>query len=184
MPSTGHRPPALLSRIAGAVLTLGTVAACRTLPTVPISTPEPLEVNLNMRLDIYQYRGDQPENKEEARNLAEAVERQRNRMKEIQTLKDNRLVGENHRGLLQLRETPAGEWGEYVKRTVEAENSDRNIMMRAEARETNRALHEVQTEHWRHRTSQSYKGEYIEIPGKTEGSFEWIQSPGASSSSP
>ena len=45
------------------------LAACKTLPQVPITTPKPLEVNLNMRLDVYQYRGDEPQDKEALKNL-------------------------------------------------------------------------------------------------------------------
>ncbi len=151
---------------------------CKTLPAVPLTTPEPLKVDLNMRLDVYQYRGDEPGDKEEIRSVGEAVERQRNRMAEIQELKNNRVVGEDHRGLLQLRQTPAGEWGDYVKRTVEEENTDRMLLMRHEAKESNRPLHEVQTEAWRLRADQAFKGEWIEVAGKTEGTFEWVQAAG------
>ncbi len=157
---------------------LAVVSGCKTLPAVPLTTPEPLKVDLNMRLDVYQYRGDEPGNKEEIRSIGEAVERQRNRMAEIQELKNNRIVGEDHRGLLQLRQTPAGEWGDYVKRTVEEENTDRTLLMRNEAKESNRPLHEVQAEAWRLRTDQAFKGEWIEVAGKTEGTFEWVQAAG------
>ena len=154
------------------------VSGCKTLPAVPLTTPEPLKVDLNMRLDVYQYRGDEPGDKEAVRSLGEAVERQRNRMAEIQELKNNRIVGEDHRGLLQLRQTPAGEWGDYVKRTVEEENTDRTLIMRSEAKESNRPLHEVQEEAWRLRADQAFKGEWIEVAGKAEGTFEWVQAAG------
>ena len=101
---------------------------CKSLPAIPLTTPQPLEVNLNMRLDVYQYRGDEPQDKEAVKTLAEATERQRNRMSEVQTIKDNRFIGEDHRGLLQLREVPAGDWGDYVKRTIDAENEDRMLL--------------------------------------------------------
>ncbi len=151
---------------------------CKTFPTVPLTTPEPLKVDLNMRLDVYQYRGDEPGDKEEVRSVSEAVERQRNRMAEIQELKNNRIVGEDHRGMLQLRQTPAGEWGDYVKRTVEEENTDRTLLMRHEAKESNRPLHEVQTEAWRLRADQAFKGEWVEVRGKADGTFEWVQAAG------
>ena len=160
------------------------LASCKTLPVVPLSTPEPLQVNLNMRLDVYQYRGEEPESKEEIKSLGEAVERQRNRMAEIQTLKDNRLIGEDHRGLLNLRQVPGGDWGDYVKRTVEEENADRMLIMRQEAKETDRQLHEVQREHWQVRIDQAFKGEYIEIPGKAAGTFEWIKATGQTKKEP
>jgi hypothetical protein len=154
------------------------MVSCKSLPAVPLTTPEPLKVDLTMRLDVYQYRGEEPGDKEELKSISEAVERQRNRMAEIQELKNNRIVGEDHRGQLNLRQTPAGEWGTYVKRTVEAENTDRMLLMRNEAKESNRPLHEVQAEAWRLRADQSFKGEWIEVPGKAPGTFEWAQATG------
>ena len=171
------RPAQLLALLSSLLL-----PACKTLPAIPLTTPEPLKVDLNMRLDVYQYRGEDPGDKTETRSLAEAVERQRNRMAEIQELKNNRIIGEDHRGLLSLRQVPAGEWGDYVKRTVEEENTDRTLLMRNEAKESNRQLHEVEREAWLQRSAQAFKGEWIEVPGKAEGTFEWIQSTGPKSS--
>lgn len=150
---------------------LGT--SCRTLPQVPITTPKPLEVNLNMRLDIYQYRGDEPLDKEATKSAAEATQRMRNRMAEIQELKNNQLVGEDHRGLLQIREVPAGEWGPRMKESVNAENEDRMLLMRQKAKEANRPLHEIQDDQWQLRTTQANQGEWVEVPGKSPGSFQW-----------
>ena len=153
------------------------LAACK-LPEVPITTPKPLEVNLNMRLDVYQYRGDdqyrgdEPQDKEALKNASEATERMRNRMQEIQTLKNNQLVSEDHRGLLQIREVPAGDWGAQVKKAVAAENEDRMLLMRQKAKESNRPLFEIEAEQWRLRSQQAETGEWIEIPGSTPGSFE------------
>jgi hypothetical protein len=149
------------------------LAACKTLPQVPITTPKPLEVNLNMRLDVYQYRGDEPQDKEALKNISEATERMRNRMEEIQTLKNNQLVSEDHRGLLQIREVPSGDWGVQVKKAVAAENEDRMLLMRQKAKEANRPLHEIEDEQWRLRSEQADAGDWIEVPGPTPGSFKW-----------
>jgi hypothetical protein len=162
-----------LSLIALAVLT-----GCKQFPAIPLTTPEPLEVNLNMRLDIYQYRGDEPDDKEAAKNVADAVTRQRNRMEEIQTLKNNRFIGEDHRGLLAMREVPAGDWGDYVKRTVDNENEDRNLLMRKQAKEQNKALNEIQAIQWKLRIDKAFKGEWIEVAGDKEGTFKWVQAEG------
>jgi len=146
---------------------------------VNLSSPEPIKVDVSMRLDVYQYKGDAPDKPDEAQvGYEEAVERQRNRMSEIQKLKDNRFVGEDHRGLLHLREKPAGDWGDYVERTVNAENEDRTILMRRTAKDTNQALHEVQDEQWKLRTDKAYKGEWVELPGDSANSYKWEQSDG------
>ena len=149
------------------------LAACKTLPQIPITTPKPLEVNLNMRLDVYQYRGDEPQDKEALKNATEATERMRNRMEEIQTLKNNQLVAEDHRGLLLIREVPSGDWGPQVKKAVAAENEDRMMLMRQKAKDANRPLHEIEDEQWHLRSEQADAGEWIEVPGPTPGSFQW-----------
>lgn len=152
------------------------LAACK-LPEVPITTPKPLEVNLNMRLDVYQYRGDEPQDKEALKNASETTERMRNRMQEIQTLKNNQMVSEDHRGLLQIREVPSGSWGAQVKKAVAAENEDRMLLMRQKAKEANRPLFEIEEEQWRLRSQQADPGEWIEVPGTTPGSFQLKQVP-------
>ncbi len=158
-------------------------SACKTLPAIPLTTPKPLEVNLNMRLDIYQYRGDEPLDNEATKNAGEATLRLRNRMQEIQTLKNNQLVGEDHRGQLLIREVPTGEWGPQMKKTVAAENEDRMLLMRQKAKEANRPLHEIEAEQWRLRTQQANTGEWIEVPGSAPGSFQWKRA-GAETSPP
>jgi hypothetical protein len=174
-------PRSSLSLIALAALTL---TGCKQFPAIPLTTPAPLEVNLNMRLDIYQYRGDEPGDKEAAKNASEATTRQRNRMEEIQTLKNNRFIGEDHRGLLAMREVPAGDWGDYVKRTVDNENEDRNLLMRKLAKEQNKALNEIQTIQWKLRIDKAFKGEWIEIAGEKEGTYKWVQAEGPKAKTP
>lgn len=149
------------------------------LPPINLATPEPIKVDVNIKLDVYQYKGDEPSAPDAAQvSYEESVERMRNRMAEVQKLKDNRLVGEDHRGLLHLREKPAGEWGDYVERTVSDENADRTILMRRQAQDTNRALHEVQEEQWKLRTEKAYEGEWIEIPGDKPNTYRWVQAKG------
>ena len=157
------------------LLVCGLLAACKQMPEVPITTPKPLEVNLNMRLDVYQYRGDEPADKEAGKALDEANTRMRNRMAEIFNFKANELVGENHRGLLDIRQVPAGKWGEDVKKQVSAENEDRMLLMRQKAKDSSRALQEVQDEQWKIRTRQANAKEWIEVPGKNPGTFQWIR---------
>jgi hypothetical protein len=148
------------------------------LPDVNLATPKPIEMNLNMRLDVYQYSGDAPSDKETAKEQANLAERQRNRSEEIQTLKNNRLVGENHLGLLQTRDLPAGKWGEYVKKTVEEENADRLSLMRKEAEKTERSLNLVQAEQWKLRSEKAFKGEFIELPDTKPETYRWVQAEG------
>ena len=157
------------------VLLCALFTACKQMPEVPITTPKPLEVNLSMRLDVYQYRGDEPADKEASKAFDEANTRMRNRMAELFNFKANDLVGENHRGLLEIREVPAGKWGEDVKKQVAAENEDRMLLMRHKAKESSRSLQEVQDEQWKIRTRQANAKEWIEVPGKNPGTFQWVR---------
>ena len=50
--------------------------------------------------------------------------------------------------------------------------------MRNEAKESNRPLNEIEIEAWKLRADQAFKGEYIEVAGKTPGAFEWVQATG------
>jgi hypothetical protein len=169
--------PRHLSQAALALALLGSVS-CQSFK-VDLQSPEPIKVDVNMRLDVYQYKGDEPDkpNAEQAR-YDEAQTRIRNRGAEIQTFKNNGLVGEDHRGLLFLREKPAGEWGDRVESKVNEENEDRNLLIRHEAKASNRAMHEVQEEFWKSRTSHAFHGEWIEVPGDKPNTFKWVQAQG------
>ena len=149
-------------------------SACKQLPEIPITTPEPLQVNLNMRLDVYQYRGDEPDDKEASKALSEANTRMRNRMSEIFRYKEPGDVGENHRGLLEIRQVPASE-GDAVKKAVADENTDRMLVMRRKAAESNRTLQEIQDEQWKLQIGQASDIHWIEVPGTNPGTFKWMR---------
>jgi hypothetical protein len=87
-------------------------------------------------------------------------------------------VGENHLGHLHIRELPAGKWGDYVKKTVDEENTDRTSLMRSQAEKNQRSLSEVQNEQWKLRIEKAFKGEFIEVPSDTGDSYKWIQAEG------
>lgn len=177
-------------RSAAVLATLGSVylLGCSSLPDVNLTTDEPLKVDINVRLDVYQHEGKEGEQVGEstgdeaataikdAKVSADLVaKRKRDRMEEIQELKNNRLVGENHRGLLTIRKLPLDDYGDYVKKTVDDENYDRNYLMRVEAKERSSLLHTVQETTWKENVARAYKGEWIEVTGDQEGTFVWKQ---------
>jgi uncharacterized protein YdbL (DUF1318 family) len=159
-----------VSRVA--VLLLPVLAACS--PTVRVATPEPLKVDVDMRVDIYQHAtSDAPAEGPDA----EAQDRRRARMAEIQTLKNGRVVGENRHGLLSLVQAPPGEYGDYARRTVEAENADRLALMKQLAAERRVPMAQIETEQatlWRER---AFPGEWTETQG-TDGTWRWEQKQG------
>lgn len=147
---------------------------------VNVSTDEPLKVDLSMEVHVYQH-GEPDEAEKEARAThKEAMTRRRNRMQEIQDLKNNRLVGEARDGTLAIRSLPAGDYGDYVKATVEAENEDREFLMEHEAGEKSVPVDEVRRLQWRHWQRKSFPGEWIEVETDTAGEYRWIQKKGTS----
>lgn len=150
------------------------LSACKQLPEIPITTPEPLKVDLNMRLDVYQYRGDEPDDKEASKALSEANTRMRNRMADIFRYKEPGHIGENHRGLLEIRQVPSSE-GAVMKKAVEDENADRLLVMRRKAIESDRTLQEVQEDQWKLQIRQASEVHWIEVPGANPGTFKWMR---------
>jgi hypothetical protein len=158
------------------------LAACTNGPTINIGTKQPLKVDplkvdLNMRVDVYQ-RSDTTVQKRTAATAPVETEdvhmRLRNRMGEVQALKNNRIVGESRQGLLEIRNKPPGEFGEYVQRLVDAENKDRAVMMQDVAKTKNLALEEVQRQQAELARNKAFNGEWIEVP-LSDGTFVWKQ---------
>ncbi|MGB7840571.1 MAG: DUF1318 domain-containing protein, partial [Terrimicrobiaceae bacterium] len=130
-----------------------------------LSTNEPIKVDINMRLDVYQYSS--PTTKKPAAPQTTPAgqtpeARRRNRMADIQQFKNERLVGEGHDGLLVILKNPEGEYGDYVRVAIDEENADRMELMKSLAESQKTSLPEIQSkqaELWRNR---SFKGEWIE----------------------
>lgn len=164
------------------VLLACVLAGCKA-PTVNLSTDEPIKVDINVRLDVYQYGDGKPADATQtlagggvpalAAPETDPASRRRNRMADIQTFKNNGLIGENREGLVSIRNEPPGEYGAYVRKTVDAENDDRMAQMKdlAESRKT--SLPEIQKEQaalWRNR---AFKGELIEVE-VSPGEWRWM----------
>jgi hypothetical protein len=164
-----------------ATLALG-LSSCLKPFEVNVNTPEPIKVDLSVDVNVYQYNaGEKKKNGDDnSAGFREAMDRTRNRMGEVQELKNNRLVGEDRSGLLSIRNRPAGEYGEYVETTVEAENRDRELLMQHEAGEEDTPLAKIREEQWKHRQRKSFPGEWIEVLEEDGRNYQWIQKQGAS----
>jgi hypothetical protein len=161
----GHRP--------GPLALVCLCAGCGGFP-VTVQTPKPIEVDVRMKVEIYQQKVATAPDEQTPAPTAEAGTsdeevRRRERMGQIQTFKNSRLVGENHNGLLSIIRLPPGEYGKQVEQTVAAENTDRTVLMKAEAEKRRVPLATVEAEQaaeWRER---AFPGEWIEEqqPDKT-----------------
>jgi hypothetical protein len=170
-----------LTRIANAALLLSVVlgasllTACLKPFDVNVTTPEPIKVDLSMDVHVYQH-GQTDATKDAAQaTFRSAMDSRRNRMSEIQDLKNSRLVGENHLGTLTIKTRPAGEYGDYVETTVTAENQDREILMAREAEEKGVTVDKIREEQWRHWQRKSFPGEWIEVANDSGQGYRWEQ---------
>jgi Ni,Fe-hydrogenase I large subunit len=144
-----------------------------------VNTPAPIKVDLSMDVNVYQHGIVEKKEAEAAADFRTAMDNRRNRMSEIQELKNNRLVGEGRSGLLSIRNRPAGEYGDYVEKTIEAENLDREALMRHEASEKSVDLAKVREEQWHHWQRKSFPGEWIEVANDDGTTYRWEQKQGA-----
>lgn len=161
-------------RILAASTTLG-LASCAG-PTVNLATPEPVKVDIAMRLDVYQH-GKELEKKSAAPESAEPGKDRLNRAADLQTFKNSLLIGEGADALLAIRVESPGEYGEQIRKTVEAENIDRMALMKAQAEREKIPLPAVQKKQADLARKMAFKGEWIEVE-KPDGTRKWIQKGG------
>lgn len=160
---------------------LGLLAGCGGVP-VSIRTPQPLEADVTLRVDIFQHRVETPADAQAPAPTAETGTsdeevRRRERMSQVQGLKNSRIAGENRSGLLTIVRLPAGAYGREVERVVAAENADRMTLMRAEAAARRVPLATVEREQaaqWRER---AFPGEWIEVQ-RGDNAWQWVQQQG------
>jgi uncharacterized protein YdbL (DUF1318 family) len=138
-------------------------------PTVNLATPEPVKVDVAVRLDVYQ-KTNPTKAKDEQSNLQIAANR-RERAGEIQQLKNDRVIGEDRDGYLDILHPPADpKYLAYAKSIVDTENADRSFLYLANAQSKSEPLELAERDYaqlWRDR---AFPGEWVQ---KEDGS--WIQ---------
>jgi uncharacterized protein YdbL (DUF1318 family) len=153
--------------LAGLALSLGGMVGCS--PTINLATPEPVKVDVGVRLDVYQKTP--PTKAKEEQSSLEIAANRRLRSGEIQQLKNDRLVGEDRDGYLDLKKPPTDpQYLEYAKGVVAAENADRAYLYLANAQAQNKPLELVERDYaqlWRDR---AFPGEWVQ---KEDGT--WTQ---------
>jgi len=188
-----HRRPRLVGLCPKIALTAITLAlpACKAFQ-VDVGTTESIKldpikielepIDVNMRVDVYQYTEDseekkkqKEEDKEVVKTVRTVVESQRNRMKEIQEIKNNRFVGENHFGLLSVISLPAGDYGDYVQKTLDDENADRKFLMTYTSNTSDKSLAAIRYQQWQANSQASFEGEWIEVAGEAKRTYRWVQ---------
>ena len=154
-------------------LTALALAACNSIP-IDVGTKEPVKVDIAMKVDVYQHSDPQGPKKATPPPQADIGSSRRMRMGEIQILKNSRVIGENHAGYLEVRTVPPGEYGDYVRATVDAENSDRGRLIEKLAKDRNVPVSQAERQQADLFQKGAFSGEWIEVPD-ADGKFAWKQ---------
>jgi uncharacterized protein YdbL (DUF1318 family) len=139
-------------------------AACA--PTVRLDTPEPVKIDVNMKVEVVTKDGGSAPasgaKKEDPATLS-PQERRRLRMAEVQSLKNDRLVGEGQDGLLHIVTRPAdASYLAYAEKVVADENGDRRKVFEAQARSEGRPEARVAREFAERSIGGAFPGEWVQ----------------------
>jgi uncharacterized protein YdbL (DUF1318 family) len=111
-------------------------------PKVQLATPEPLKVDIEMTVNVYQ-REVASANRKISEEELQALRRSEERAGEIWAMKNDGVIVESPTGYLETH--PRSGWDTvYVNRIVAEENRDRKIKYEAEARDTNKPIETIQ----------------------------------------
>jgi uncharacterized protein YdbL (DUF1318 family) len=150
------------------------LAGCNSIP-IDVGTSQPVKVDIAMKVDVYQHADPNAGKKVIVQPPpTDVAKSRRSRMAEIQILKNSRIVGENHAGYLEVRNSPPGEYGDYVRGTVDAENADRARLIEKLAKEKGLSVAETERQQAELFRKNAFAGEWIEVPD-ADGKFAWEQ---------
>lgn len=154
------------------LLLLLTLSSCA--PTVRLSTPEPVKIDVNMKVEVTtKSDGSEVVSGKASKSTEEASPRlrQRNRITEVQSLKNDRIVGEAKNGLLEIQKLPTDPaYQEYAKKVVAAENIDRQEIYQIEADAQNKPESFIIKEYARRLRESAFPNEWVQ---QEDG--KWIQ---------
>lgn len=125
-------------------------------PTVQLNTPEPLKVDINMQVDVYQRQATNiPALSTLTEEEAKALRRRDERSGEIWAMKNDGVATENENGYLEAH--PLSGWDSaYVDGLIAEENKDRYLLYAKEAQKNTRPLAIVEKEAGKRLRQQTY----------------------------
>jgi uncharacterized protein len=130
-------------------------------PTINLATPNPIKVDVAVRLDVYQKTA--PTKAKEEQSSLEIAANRRLRSGQIQQLKNNRVVGEDRDGYLDIRTQPTDpKYLAYAEGVVSAENADRSFLYLASAQAQNKPLEMIESEYAQLWSDRAFPGEWVQ----------------------
>jgi uncharacterized protein YdbL (DUF1318 family) len=130
-------------------------------PTINLATPNPIKVDVGVRLDVYQKTAP-TKAKEEQSSLMIAANR-RLRSGQIQQLKNDGVVGEDRDGYLDIKNPPKDpKYLAYAQGIMSAENADRSFLYLTNAQAQNKPLEMIESEYAQLWSDRAFPGEWIQ----------------------
>lgn len=144
-------------------LLLITILSCVLLSgcaSVNLNTPEPLQVDVKMKVDVENKGGISAKGEE---SPLSAAEERRMLSHQVQELKNDRKAGEGRDGLLVLKEVPKDPtYADYAKSVVAKENSAREKLFAEKAEVEGKTAKEYAQEFAERAREASYPGEWVQ----------------------
>jgi uncharacterized protein YdbL (DUF1318 family) len=164
---------------------------------VSVETKEPIKVDINMRVDVYQHivkeadsindqiYGDDDQSfnihfflqeacaADSSAQVQEAITRRKARAKKIKEFFKSGYIGENRNAYLEARGDVPADVSAEVQKAVGEENRDRKIIYEAQAAENDVSVSEVQKIFFKDDYERAPSGYWFEI--KRGGSYTWAQ---------
>jgi len=141
------------------ILGAGCLGGCS--PTINLATPEPVKVDIAVRLDVYQKTA--PTKANEQQSSLEIAANRRFRSGQIQQLKNDGVLGEDRDGYLDVRRTPADpKYQAYAQSVKAAENADRSFLYLSNAQTQNKPLEMIEREYAQLWSDRAFPGEWVQ----------------------
>jgi hypothetical protein len=128
---------------------------CSCAPTVHLDTPEPLKVDIEMKIDVYQRDVRTQVQRQMSGEESKALRNRDARSSEIWTMKNDGVAIETKNGYMEVK-MKSGWDAAYVNRLVTEENRDRHILYNAEATDSARPISVIEEEAGRRLRQQAY----------------------------
>ena len=144
-----------------AALFLGATCLTSCVPTINLATPEPVKVDVNVRLDVYQKTA--PTKAKEGQSSIEIAAARRLRSGQIQQLKNDGVIGEDRDGYLAMRKPPTDpKYLAYAQGIISAENADRSFLYLSNAQTQNKPLESVEKDYAQLWSDRAFPGEWVQ----------------------
>ena len=182
------------------ILAVFMVLAAISCARVNLRTQEPLRVDINMRVDVYQHvvkdvesiegqvYGQEPEQSnrifvlklayadERSPETEPAVQRRKKRMSKINDYFGKGYIGENRKADLEMRarDLPPDLHRE-IEKTIREENKDREIIYRAVAKKRGANVSEVRKVFFEDHHKRAPAGSWFEVYDKEKGKYIWVK---------